>query len=226
MGLGRSPPSDEGIGDEFVRIHRIFDEACMILKFCGVKDRSIRLRRRFCHAQTAGGNEWRFGSRKKAVSNHLVAAADGAPLTKGLSSCCGSGQEKRACHESTRAGAAANRPPARSPQLAAMNSPLRVRSLAVADLAFADSVRALAGWNQTLDDWRRFLAADPEGCFLAEWNGAPAGTATTTFYAPELAWIGMVLVHPSYRRRGIARAFLGRAIEYPLRRRPRCLQLH
>src|SRR5260370_33752741 len=95
-----------------------------------------------------------------------------------------------------------------------MNSPLRVRGLTVADLAFAASVRALAGWNQTLDDWRRFLAADPEGCFLAEWNGAPAGTATTTFYAPELAWLGMVLVHHEYRRRGIARALLERCIEY------------
>ena len=106
-----------------------------------------------------------------------------------------------------------------------MNSALRVRPLTVADLAFADSVRALAGWNQTLDDWRRFLVADPEGCFLAEWNGAPAGTATTTFYAPELAWIGMVLVHPDYRRRGIARALLERCIEYLRGRGARCIKL-
>src|SRR5713226_8920223 len=111
------------------------------------------------------------------------------------------------------------------PRLAAMNSALRVRGLAVADLAFAESVRALAGWNQTLDDWRRFLAADPEGCFLAEWNGAPAGTATTTVYAPELAWIGMVLVHPDYRRRGIARALLVRSIEYLRGRGARCIKL-
>ena len=109
--------------------------------------------------------------------------------------------------------------------MAAMNSPLRVRSLTVADLAFADSVRALAGWNQTFDDWHRFLAADPEDCFLAEWNGAPAGTATTTFYAPELAWIGMVLVHPDYRRRGIARALLQRCIEYLRGRGARCIKL-
>ncbi len=106
-----------------------------------------------------------------------------------------------------------------------MNSPLRVRCLTSADLAFADSVRAQAGWNQTLDDWRRFLAADPEGCFLAEWNGAPAGTATTTVYAPELAWIGMVLVHPDYRRRGIARALLERCIEYLRGRGARCIKL-
>src|SRR5438046_10513397 len=95
-----------------------------------------------------------------------------------------------------------------------MNSSLRLRLLTLADLPFADSVRALACWNQTLDDWQRFLATEPGGCFLAEWNGAPAGTATTTVYGPDLAWIGMMLVHPEYRRRGIGRALLQRCIEH------------
>ena len=56
-------------------------------------------------------------------------------------------------------------------------------------------------------------------------SSAPAGTATTTFYAPELAWIGMVLVHPDYRRRGIARALLARCIEYLRGRGARCIKL-
>ena len=106
-----------------------------------------------------------------------------------------------------------------------MNSSLRLRLLTRADLAFADSIRALAGWNQTTDDWQRFLTIEPDGCFLAEWNGAPAGTATTTVYGPELAWIGMVLVHPDFRRRGIGRALLQRCIEYLRVRGVRCLKL-
>ena len=81
----------------------------------------------------------------------------------------------------------------RPSQFNEMNSALRLRLLKRADLAFADSVRALAGWNQTMEDWERFLSAEPDGCFLAEWNGASAGTATTTVYERELAWIGMVL---------------------------------
>ena len=89
-----------------------------------------------------------------------------------------------------------------------------MRTLTAADLDFADSVRALAGWNQTRADWERFLAMEPDGCFLAEWNGTPAGTATTTIYGPELAWIGMVLVHPDLRRRGIGRALLKHCIAY------------
>jgi GNAT superfamily N-acetyltransferase len=93
------------------------------------------------------------------------------------------------------------------------------------DLPFADSVRALAGWNQTPADWDRFLASEPDGCFLAEWNGVPAGTATTTFYGPDLAWIGMVLVHPDYRRRGIGRTLLETCVEHLRERGARCLKL-
>src|SRR2546425_10786138 len=106
-----------------------------------------------------------------------------------------------------------------------MSSPLRFRLLDREDLPFADSLRALAGWNQTLDDWERFLALEPEGCFLADWNGTPAGTATTIVYGPELAWIGMVLVHPEFRRRGIGRALLQHCIDSLRERGVRCIKL-
>jgi GNAT superfamily N-acetyltransferase len=106
-----------------------------------------------------------------------------------------------------------------------MNSPLRLRLLTRADVPFADSLRALAGWNQTLADWERFLASAPDGCFLAEWDGAPAGTATTTVYGSTLAWIGMVLVHPEYRRRGIGRALLQHCLEHLRQRGVRCIKL-
>ena len=106
-----------------------------------------------------------------------------------------------------------------------MKASLRLRLLTSEDLLFADAVRAQAGWNQTLADWERFLAAAPDGCFLAEWNGVPAGTATTITYGPALAWIGMVLVHPDYRRRGIGRALLERCIKHLRGRAVRCIKL-
>ncbi len=93
------------------------------------------------------------------------------------------------------------------------------------DLSFADSVRSLAGWNQTPGDWRRFLEMEPDGCLLADWDGAPAGTATTITYGSDLAWIGMVLVHPEFRRRGIGNALLRRCIESLRERGIRCIKL-
>ena len=106
-----------------------------------------------------------------------------------------------------------------------MNAELQIRAMKPGDLLFADSLRAQTGWNQTLSDWQRFLEMQPDGCFLAEWNGAPAGTAVTTIYGPELAWIGMVLVHPQFRRRGIGRNLLLWCIRHLQGCGARCIKL-
>ena len=106
-----------------------------------------------------------------------------------------------------------------------MSSPIKVRVMTGADLPFADSVRSLAGWNQTPQDWRRFLATEPHGCFVAEWDGVLAGTATTIAYGTDLAWIGMMLVHPNFRRRGIGGALIGRCIEFLRGKNVRCIRL-
>lgn len=102
--------------------------------------------------------------------------------------------------------------------------PIAIRRLEHADLPFAQEVRELAGWNQTDRDWERLLAHEPEGCFLATVDGAPAGTATTTTHADEVGWIGMVLVHPGFRKRGVATNLLVGCIEY-LERKVRCIKL-
>ena len=92
-------------------------------------------------------------------------------------------------------------------------------------MPFADRLRDLAGWNQSPQDWRRLLRHDPYGCFVAEWNGRRAGTATTTTYSMDLAWIGMVLVDPDLRRRGIGRALLVHCIEHLRQSGVGCIKL-
>ena len=72
----------------------------------------------------------------------------------------------------------------------------------------------IVGWNQTPVDWLRFLRASPEGCFAAEVGGAVVGTATTIVYEGRFAWIGMVLVDPEHRGRGIGTRLLDRTIEH------------
>lgn len=106
-----------------------------------------------------------------------------------------------------------------------MPNHLNIRPLEKYDLIFADAIRDSVGWNQTAADWRRLLSHEPEGCFLGEWDGVPAGVVTTIRYGNELAWIGMMLVHPDYRRRGIATALMDAAIKYLRSKKVSCIKL-
>jgi len=102
---------------------------------------------------------------------------------------------------------------------------LQIRALCENDLEFADKVRASCGWNQTYIDWRRLIAHEPDGCFCALWDGERAGTVTTTSYGGDLAWIGMMLVDPKFRRRGISTGLMNQAIGSLRAKKIRCIKL-
>jgi ribosomal protein S18 acetylase RimI-like enzyme len=87
-----------------------------------------------------------------------------------------------------------------------------LRQMQASDIPFAHELRRIAGWNQTEHDWRGYLGYDPTGCLIAEVKGQRAGTATTIRYGDRFGWIGMVLVHPDFRRLGIGTQLLNRAI--------------
>jgi hypothetical protein len=38
------------------------------------------------------------------------------------------------------------------------------------------------GWNQSPADWHRLLHLQPEGCFVAEWDGSVVATACITIF--------------------------------------------
>jgi predicted GNAT family acetyltransferase len=48
---------------------------------------------------------------------------------------------------------------------------------------------------------------------IAVCEGRPVGTATTIIYGKEVGWIGMMLVHPDFRKRGIARVLMDHCVE-------------
>lgn len=83
-----------------------------------------------------------------------------------------------------------------------------------ADIPAGMRLKDLSGWNQTAEDWQRFLQSNPEGCFVAEATGGVCGTAASIVYKSGLAWIGMVLVDPKFRGRGIGTRLLNRVIEH------------
>lgn len=89
---------------------------------------------------------------------------------------------------------------------------MEIRRLTFDDIGSMMRLRDLAGWNQTEADLRRLLMLEREGCFAACVGGRVVGTATTTTYGSDLAWIGMVLVDPEHRRRGIATALMEQAL--------------
>ena len=90
---------------------------------------------------------------------------------------------------------------------------IEIRLLAEGDVAEAMRLKERAGWNQTGADWRRLLRLGPRGCFAATVGGRLVATTTTTSYGRVLAWVGMVLVDPEFRRRGIATALVRAALD-------------
>jgi GNAT superfamily N-acetyltransferase len=86
--------------------------------------------------------------------------------------------------------------------------------MTMADIPAGLRLSQTAGWNQTAADWERFLKASPQGCFAAELDRTVCGTVTTISYESRFAWIGMVLVDPQQRSKGIGTKLLEAAIRH------------
>ena len=89
-----------------------------------------------------------------------------------------------------------------------------IRPMRAADIEGAMRLKEAARWNQTDLDWKRLLRLEPRGCFVDEREGIVAGTATALRHGINLAWIGMVLVLPDYRRQGIATGLMKHAMNW------------
>ncbi len=85
--------------------------------------------------------------------------------------------------------------------------------MTAADVPLGMRLKEQAGWNQVEGDLRRFLAMQPDGCFVAEWGGAPVGTAVGCVFG-SVAWIAMVLVDEAVRGRGIGKALIEHAVGF------------
>jgi GNAT superfamily N-acetyltransferase len=101
--------------------------------------------------------------------------------------------------------------------------------MTAADVPAAMRLKDAAGWNQTAEDWRNLLAIEPRGCWVEEIDEAGAktvaGSTTLVCYGRDLGWIGMVLVLPEFRGRGIARRLMEHALGFAEENAVRCLAL-
>ena len=89
---------------------------------------------------------------------------------------------------------------------------VKMRLMTAEDIPFGMRLKNIAGWNQIEADWRRFIDLEPEGCSVAILERRRVGTVTTTCYGKRFAWVGMVLVPPEERRKGIGTALLHKGI--------------
>jgi GNAT superfamily N-acetyltransferase len=96
----------------------------------------------------------------------------------------------------------------RSKPNAWMTNHKHLRLLVLNDVPQAWNLSQLAGWNQTPGDWQLLLELAPDGCLCVECDRTVISTATLVPYGNRLGFIGMVLTHPDYRRRGCARQLL------------------
>jgi predicted N-acetyltransferase YhbS len=102
---------------------------------------------------------------------------------------------------------------------------VQLRLMTTKDIPEAMRLKEIAGWNQTIADWRRFLSATPEGCFVAEHDGRVIGTVTTIVYEDRFAWIGQLLVDPENRGRGIGKQLFEQAIGHLDSQNLACMKL-
>ncbi|HEX2543048.1 MAG TPA: GNAT family N-acetyltransferase [Caldimonas sp.] len=88
-----------------------------------------------------------------------------------------------------------------------------IAKLASSDAQGGLALSAASGWNQTLDDWRFFIAhGHAVGC--RDELGRLVGTAAALPYDGGAGWISMVLVDPAWRHRGLASRLMGECIRH------------
>ena len=77
-------------------------------------------------------------------------------------------------------------------------------------------LKASSGWNQTENDWRTLLDLSGSGSVCARIGNLFVGSALVLEYKSvgggRIGWVSMVLVDPSFRRRGIGTELLEEAI--------------
>jgi ribosomal protein S18 acetylase RimI-like enzyme len=79
----------------------------------------------------------------------------------------------------------------------------RCRTMTRDELALAVDWAAQEGWNPGLHDAASFHAADPKGFFVGELAGEPVASISVVKYGASFAFLGLYIVLPPFRGRGL-----------------------
>ncbi|MDM0022149.1 GNAT family N-acetyltransferase [Variovorax saccharolyticus] len=78
-----------------------------------------------------------------------------------------------------------------------------IRTMSRDEVAMTIEWAADEGWNPGLHDAACFHAADPDGFLVAECDGKAVGCISAVSYAGRFGFIGLYIVRPGWRGRGI-----------------------
>jgi len=89
-----------------------------------------------------------------------------------------------------------------------------VSPLQTEDAPACTELSRAVGWSSDLSHWSRAIRTGSPGSFCIRADGAIVATAVATTYGQTLSWVGMVITHPSYRRRSYARKLMNRLLAF------------
>jgi predicted N-acetyltransferase YhbS len=87
------------------------------------------------------------------------------------------------------------------------------RKMVPADIQACMELSKAAGWNQLEIDWQAFMRLGPEDNVVAVSGDDVIGSVATIRYGEDLSWIGMLLVHPDFRGKGVGKDLLLEAVQ-------------
>jgi len=90
----------------------------------------------------------------------------------------------------------------------------RIRPMRPDEISIAVNWAAAEGWNPGLADDACFAAADPQGFFIGELEGAPAATVSCINYGASFAFLGFYIVREDLRGRGFGLRIWNAAIAH------------
>ncbi|MBT9382884.1 GNAT family N-acetyltransferase [Pseudooceanicola sp. CBS1P-1] len=95
-----------------------------------------------------------------------------------------------------------------------MTRSVRFRTARPEELSLMLGWAAAEGWNPGLADAVPFHAADPEGFFVAECDGAVVACISVVNHSPDFAFLGFYICAPEFRGQGIGKALWDHALAH------------
>ena len=89
-----------------------------------------------------------------------------------------------------------------------------IRTMTADDVNLAIEWAAKEGWNPGMHDAHCFRAADPGGFLLGEWRGEPVGSISAVAYDEHFGFIGLYIVRPEFRGKGLGLRIWQHGIAY------------